>query len=57
MFEYVTIRGRAYRKVNLELWYSFYCSYNLLDSVTNPMIFRYKNLAYLFRNIKINSDV
>jgi hypothetical protein len=53
MFEYEITK----EKINLELWYSFYCSYNLLDSVTNPMIFRYKKLSRSFRNIKINSDV
>jgi hypothetical protein len=31
MFEYVTIRGRAYRKVNVEIWRSFRRMHSLME--------------------------
>jgi hypothetical protein len=44
MFEYTITK----EKMNSEVCLSLYRAFTLLDIVTNPVIFRYKNLAFLF---------
>jgi len=50
MFEYVTIRGRAYRKVNVEIWRSFRRSHSLMECVFR--ICRFSDLSK-FYHLKI----